>query len=237
MADQSLAARQAFLRSEHGQTAPTASAPAPAPAPAPSYYNGDSGGNNYSSQYIGGGGGGGSFAAAAPAPSVDPTQWLNAGGDAAYQAQIAALTKALSNYESDNTAQSSKYDVDYGTSLKNLGWAGAADGMVDDPSTPSVDESKGSWNLQDQNTASGRAYQNQLNDFASRGLLQSSLYGEANNNLMRSLSDQLTGLDTAKTNFMDDLTRQLTTYKDQNNASQQQAKADALARYSAQFGI
>jgi hypothetical protein len=172
---------------------------------------------------------------AAPAPAISQDDFI--ASDASYQAQLAALTKALADYQADNTAQQTKYNTDYGTSLKNLGWSPAAEGAVDNPLTPNIDESKGAWNLTDTNTASGRAYNNQQNDFASRGLLQSSLYGEANNNLMRSLSDQLSGLDTAKQNFTDDLVRQLTTYKDQNVAQQQQAKADALARYSAQYGI
>lgn len=95
----------------------------------------------------------------------------------------------------------------------------------------------GSWNFNDQNTASGKAYQNQLNDFASRGLLQSSLYGQANNDLIRSLTDQLSGLETSKSNFMTNLAQQLSAYQNQNTASQQQAKADALARYAAQYGV
>jgi len=214
--------------------------PAPAPAPAPQHYSAPSYSPppSYSEPYIQPQSAVQALAAApapAPAPAMSQDQFI--ASDAGYQAQLAALTKALSNYQADNTAQVSKYNTDFGTSLKNLGWNPAAAGAVDDPSTPNIDESKGGWNTTDTNTASGRAYENQMNDFASRGLLQSSLYGEANNNLMRSLSDQLSGLNTGKQNFMDNLTSQLTAYKDQNLAQQQQAKADALARYAVQFGI
>jgi len=206
--------------------AATASAPAPQTLPSgapyvPSYSSG--GGGSY------GGGGYSSYAASAPAPAVDPDAWLNAGGDQAYQAQMSALQKALSDYQADNTHQKDQYTTDFTKSLGQLGWT---------PGTVNPDDvNAGAWNFQDQNTASGKAYQNQLNDFASRGLLQSSLYGQANNDLLRSLTDQLSGLETSKTNFMTNLAQQLSAYQNQNTASQQQAKADALARYSAQFGV
>lgn len=164
---------------------------------------------------------------AAPEP-VDPyagmsdDDYLATGADSAYAAQMAALMKALQGYETDITAQRGKYDVDYGSTLKNLGW------MKDDPATKDVDES--GWNFNDQNTAAGRSFTNQQNDFAGRGLLQSSLYGKATEDLKRSLSDQKGGIDTSRGNFMSDLERQLGAYKNENTLSQQQARAEAIAR-------
>lgn len=205
----------------------TASAPAPQTLPSgapyvPNFSGG--GGGSY------GGGGYSSYTASAstPAPAMSADDWLNAGADQAYQAQMAALQKALSDYQADNTHQKDQYSTDFTKSLGQLGWT---------PGTNADDVNGGQWNFTDQNTASGKAYQNQLNDFASRGLLQSSLYGQANNDLLRSLTDQLSGLNTAKSNFMTNLAQQLSAYQNQNTASQQQAKADALARYSAQFGV
>lgn len=157
-------------------------------------------------------------AAAPAAPGVSEASFLVS--DPGYKAQLAALTKALSDYQASNNTQLSQYNTDYGKSLKSLGW---------DPTAKD-------WNTQDQNTSSGRAVQNLNNDFASRGLLQSSLFGEADNNLMRSLNDQLSSIDTAKQNYSTNLAQQLAAYKNQNLASQQQAKADALARYAAQYG-
>jgi hypothetical protein len=160
-------------------------------------------------------------------------QWLS--GDATYQAQLAALQQALADSQSDFTNQKTKYDTDYNDSLKNLGWVQP---MVDDPSTPDINEAAaGKWNLDDLNTSSGRAYQNQENDFAGRGLLQSTLYANANDNLMRSLNDQLGGVNTGRQNFLSDLATQQTTARNQNNASQQQARADALARMAASLAL
>jgi hypothetical protein len=176
----------------------------------------------------GGGGGGGSFAPSA-AVGGDDDSWL--AGDSSYQAQLAALLKAAQDSDADFGAQKSKYDVDYNDSLKNLGWNQP---VVDDPSTPDVDESKpGAWNFQDLNTAAGRGYNNTQNDFASRGLLQSSLFGTALDNFTRLLNDQLTGINTGKQNFLDDLTRQQSAAQSENTLNQQQARADALARRAA----
>lgn len=176
---------------------------------------------------VGGGGsiGGGGGQAYTPAPATAPPapaapsddDYLK--GDASYIAQQAALVRALSDYLADDTAQRTKYNTDYSDTMKNLGFQG------------------GQWNLDDLNTASGRSNQNQVNDFAGRGLLQSSLYGQANENLMRSLNDQRTGIDTAKTSFLGDRDRSLAAQKNQNTLDQQSARAEALARKAALYAL
>lgn len=199
-------------------------APSTPKAPAPKYDVG--GGGGYTTQDVGGGGGGGGGA-----PSEE--DYLK--GDSAYQAQLSALQKALADFSADNTAQQGKYQTSYDDSLRGLGWQ---NGMADDPMTADVDETtQGGWNFNDQNTAAGRSYQNQLNDFAGRGMLQSSGYGTALDGLTRSLNDQHSSMDTAKQSFFDDLARQLSTETNQNTMSTQQAKADAIARRAAQYGL
>lgn len=159
---------------------------------------------------------------------VSDDDYLASGADSAYTAQLAALMKAMQDYEADVTAQRGKYETDYGTTLKELGY------RRDDPSTPE-DESR--WMFDDINTAAGRSHTSQKNDFASRGLLQSSLYGKANDSLTRSLTDQLAGIDTSKQNFMGDLNRQLGAYKNENTLAQQQARAEAIARRAGGIGL
>lgn len=204
-----------------GNTASVASTSAPTrisqPAPVPQQQSAP-----ISSFDLGGGGSIGGTAAPA-APVLSDAEFL--AGDSSYQAQLAALLKALSDQQADTTAQRTKYNVDYGSALQNLGFT------PDNPATTDVNE--GTWNFGDQNTAAGRAFQNQQNDFAGRGLLQSSLYGTANDNLTRSLNDQLNGINTAKQNFLDDLARQGTSFASENTLAQQQAKAEALARRAA----
>lgn len=187
---------------------------------------GSSGGGSYST-YGGDASSGGSYAAAPMAAPAPPSEEDYLAGDSGYQAQVAALLKALELYKSDDTAQRTKYEGDYGDALRTLGWT------PDNAGTADIDESK--WNWDDQNTASGRAYQGQLNDFASRGMLQSSGYARANNDLQRSFNDQLGGVNKARTDYLSQRDRDLAGYQNENTSTSQQARAEALARRAAQY--
>lgn len=197
-----------------------------APAPQPKNFGGGGGGGSY---------GGGSVApfesARGFAPSAEPVvtdpvvkapseeDYLK--GDAGFQAQQSALAAALQRYIADDTASRSKYNVDYGNSIRDLGY----------------NEGAKSWNWNDQLTASGRGYQNQLNDFASRGMLQSQGYADAFSELQRMLGQQYNSLSTGKTSYMNDLDAQLANYKGENTSSLQSARAEALQRRAAQYAL
>lgn len=192
---------------------------------------GDSGGGSYDGGGYGGYGGaydGGGAAPTPPPPPPPPSEADYLKGDASYQAQVAALAKALSDYSADDTAQRTKYNTDYREGLRQLGWT------PDDPKT-AVNE--GAWNWTDELTASGRANQNQLNDFASRGMLQSSAYAQAQNDLQRSFNDQLGTVDRARNDFLSQRDRDLAAYKNENTGAGQTARAEALARRAAQYGL
>lgn len=165
--------------------------------------------------------GSGSLPPAVSAPSEE--DYLK--GDSQYQVQFAALKAALERYNADTQLQRTNYTTDYNKSLRDLGY------------TEGLNGGAGSWNWNDQLTASGRAYQNQLNDFASRGMLQSQGYADAASDLERMLNDQYGQLSTNKTNFMTDLDRQLANYKGENTSSQAAARAEAIARRAAQYGL
>lgn len=188
---------------------------------------------DYSSNYSGPGptealyGGAGEGAPTA-APMSDE-DYLS--GDASFLAQMAALQAALGNFEADSNNRKSRYGTDFDESMVNLGWQ-----SKDNPDTVDVDESN-SWNWNDTNYAAGRARQNTENDFASRGMMQSSLFGEATNNLERSLNDQRGGMVKAKTGFEQDLASQLGSYKAENKLSGSQARAEALQRRANNIAI
>ena len=177
--------------------------------------------------YSPGGGGlystGGSYPGADPISGVSEEDYL--AGDATYQATLSALLKQLQNFETDITQQKANRKLDYDRALSDLGWIPGADGA------------DGSWNYQDQLTAAGRSYQNLLNDYASRGMLNSTGYADAQSNLSRSLIDQFEGLETSNKQFIGDLDRQLAKTKDENTAAQQAARAEAIARRAAQMGF
>lgn len=142
-------------------------------------------------------------------------------GDGSYQSQFAALKGALERYLADSDLQRTNYNTDYTSSLRDLGY----------------DEGQKTWNWNDQLTASGKAYQNQLNDFASRGMLQSQGYADAATDLERMFNQQYQQTATNKTNFMTGLDRETANYKGENTAAQQAARAEAIARRAAQYGL
>ncbi len=184
--------------------------------------------------YGGGGGGGGGTYGIAPlsaAPAVSKDDWIAA--DPGYKAQRDALAKALADYTANYNAEIGQYDVDYEKGLRSLGWDFE---KLDDPMTKE-NEGVGTWNLTDMTRSSGRSYQNQLNDFASRNMLQSSLYAQAVSDLMRSLDEQLGNVNTARQNFRNDKQRALTAYKTDNESQRNLAYADAASRYAALFGV
>ena len=203
---------------------------APVAVPQQSASGGGGGGGGGGSYYSGGGGGGGSYGggggdsygSSVAAPVVTPpTEEDYLAGDSGYTTQLSALQSALQRYIADSDFQRKNYETDYGKSLRDLGY----------------DEGKKAWNWTDQLTASGRGYQNQLNDFGARGMLQSSGYADAFNELQRMLGQQYDSLSGAKTNYMTDLDNQLANYKGENTSSQQAARAEALARRAAQYGV
>lgn len=162
--------------------------------------------------------GGGAVGYAAPAASE--TDYLAT--DDVYNATVAAINAALAMYEADDAAQRKKYDVDYDTSLQTLGWKKPIG------TEGSADFKPGDWNLTDQTTASGKSYQSQLGDFASRGLLQSSLYDRARGDLMNQLDKQRTSVETARTNFMDERDRLLAAERAGKLQEKQQARLTAI---------
>lgn len=189
------------------------------------------GGGAQTDLYSGGGGpgdfgGGGPMAMASVAPAVTaPSEEDYLAGDGSYQSQYAALKGALERYIADSDLQRTNYNTDYQSSLRDLGYTEGQNGAP------------GAWNWNDQLTASGKAYQNQLNDFAGRNMLQSQGYADAATDLERMFNQQYQQTATNKTNFMTGLDRELANYKGENTASQQAARAEAIARRAAQYGL
>lgn len=200
---------------------PRGAGPALPPYPQLLTQQGSSGGSGGGGGYggsgimdLGGGGGGGM------APSVSaPTEEDYLAGDAGYQTQLSALQGALQRFLADSDFQRSNYNTDYGKSLRDLGY----------------DEDTKQWNWNDRLTASGRGYQNQLDDFASRNMLQSQGYADAYQELLRMLNQQYDSMAGARNTFMTDLDNQTANYKAENLANQQAARAEALQRRASQF--
>ena len=207
----------AASRNMHRFGTPTApSYQAPAPQAAASY----DGGGGYS-----GGGGGGSYgiAAAVAPPRLSDDDWL--AQDSQYKSAVSALEQKLRDFEVENTSTREKGTQDYDNSLLRLGWV-----------KPTAEGGAGSWNQEDRSTSYGNSYQGQMGDFASRGLLQSTLYDQARNDMLGNFNRQRTDMDTAQTNFLEELSRALSTQKSDTQLGKDQARVQALARRAAAEG-
>ena len=192
-------------------TAPSYQAPPPPPPP---------------QQFGGGGGGGGSYgvaAAVAPPPRLSDDDWL--AQDSQFKSAVSALEQKLRDFEVENTSTREKGTQDYDNSLLRLGWV-----------KPTAEGGAGSWNQEDRSTSYGNSYQGQMGDFASRGLLQSTLYDQARNDMLGNFNRQRTDMDTAQTNFIEELARALSTQKSDTQFGKDQARVQALARRAAAEG-
>lgn len=175
-------------------------------------------------------GGGYSQAPAAPPPVPTSADALNTPD---YMAAVAALRNASELFSADQASAKNRFNVDYENAVRNLGWIPDAAGG-------------GKWDegdlfaTQGKQTASGQAFSGQLNDFASRGLLQSGLFAAQRNALQNEMSDRLKSQEQTRTRFTEDLAT-----KERNfQAEQERARMDALnaakqnlmSQYLAQYG-
>jgi len=200
-------------------SAPIAPPPPPPPLPpAPQINMGDmgfGGGDSFTS----------TLAPAAPPPMPTEEEFL--AGDATYKDQLAALIAALDNYGTEQTRQRGNYDTDFINALDTLGFRDS------DRSADTADDRV--WQNNDLNTSFGRGTQSIQNDFAGRGMLQSTGFARAQDDLMRSLMDQVASMDTGRQRFTDDLGAQRSAFEAQNKVGQQDARNSALQRRALQY--
>lgn len=158
---------------------------------------------------------------AAP-PKISDEDWLKQGGDSIYAEQLAALKKAMEDYQTEQGVQRGRYNTDFEEGSRRLGWKDR-DGFEGK-------EDPGQWDFEDTNFAAGRGFKGQRDDFAARGLLQSSDYGDARTMLERNLNDQRASMLTDRSRFTDDLAAQLAAFQAENTNAQGSARQEALLR-------
>lgn len=145
--------------------------------------------------------GGVGFPSTPAAPSI--SDFL--GEDETYQSQLAALTKALANYQSQMGERTGEYNTEFARRLSDL-------------------------NLTEQRNTSDQA-----DDYAGRGLYISGLYGRARGDLERDFDNREGDMNLAKNQFLSGLNRDFTNFQEENNLSRQRAQQDALNRRSLQY--
>lgn len=188
------------------------------------------------------GGGGGGFSGgglvataagnyAAPAVPAIPSEEDYLANDSTYIAEKsgidATLAAALAAFSRDRAA----YDADFGGALRNLGW------QFKDPNNWSDNPGAGSWREGDLTGAYGAAYNNQQNDFAGRNMMRSSFYGRALEDLLSSFDRQRNQMIASRSGQFNDWKAEEQGARDEARIGRDQARAAAMARRAAMYGI
>jgi len=194
----------------------------------------------------------------APAPSQQPSaprplNWR----DAAYNAQIASIQRALQDFETGATTRGERYGQDFMTGLRGLGYR-PAEGFQAMPNVlEQLDQTKaqpmamsalsaeadsapvsmtpvsGGFDLEgeyDPYSAAARGTRGTRDEFAARGTLRSSDFAKTFGEFQNRLQKQLDAMETSRTRFGQDLATEVAQQRTQSQEREQQAQRDAMMR-------
>jgi hypothetical protein len=143
----------------------------------------------------------------APPKPVVPDANKYLGQDTTYQSQIAQLRKAYTDYVAGQNNEKTNYGNTYALNKRGL----------------TTDKTNAFTGLQD--------------DYASRGLLQSGVYGKAYSDLQGEYSQRQAAMDTERTSFLNDLATNLKTFQGDQTTTTTSARQEALARRAAKYNL
>lgn len=159
-------------------------------------------------------------------------QWL--GKDSAYLAEASSLKGTRNNALSDYVNQLRTYDTDFQSALKNLGRTGY---KADNMKTGNKDEYKsGRWDANNQLGAYGQGLKSINNDFSSRGLMDSSFFGEGLTNFNTDMDNQLSSLEKSRQGYRSDNRIQTQAANTDYQNALKRAQADSAARAEVRYG-
>lgn len=153
--------------------------------------------------------------------------------DPAYIAESASLKGTLNNALSDYTNQLRTYDTDFTTALKNLGRTSY---RGDSSRTKADDYRSGKWDPNNQLGAYGQGLESINNDFSSRGMMDSSFFGEGLTNFNTDMDNQLASLEKSRQGFRSDNTVQRTSAQTDYQNALKRAQADSAGRAEIRYG-
>ena len=154
-----------------------------------------------------------------PAPSIDDPNWEPT--DSAYIAEAAGINSDTQSLLDELKRQRGMYELDWKTALRNLGY----------------DQGAGRWDRGNRLGAYGQAINNQTNDFASRGLMNSSLYANALADLEGSFTQQLGDLNAANLQDETGYNERVAAATTQKDNALKQARMNALARLTSGLSL
>jgi hypothetical protein len=209
---------------------------------------------NRAAQASSGGGGGGSRnvpATEPPPPAAPrPLNWQ----DSSYNAQIAALDRALRDFETGASTRGQRYQEDFSTGLGRMGFRPAPQPMamsalsegVETPNTFGVSTGplQGEFDVEgefDRTSAAARGTRGMRDEFAGRGTLRSSDFAKSFADFQDRLNQQLTGMERGRDRFTEDLQAESAQFQartgEQRAAAQEAATNRALMRQLSQMGF
>lgn len=144
---------------------------------------------------------------APPKPAPPPGNATWLRGDSVYQRQLAAYSKALADFQADQGLARTDYETNYQNTFRDIG------------------------------LAKGDAQEALKNDYASRGMLQSSLYNEGLGELNSQYQNQYNDLAKQRTGFLDQLAQEFVKYKNEQGSQQQNAMDEALRRRAEKYNL
>jgi hypothetical protein len=174
--------------------------------------------------------------------------------DPEYNAQIAALDRALRDYETGAQQQAERYGIDYLQGVRNIGYR-PAPGFVAMPNILEAGQEQaspmaaraitgaeepdvtagmqGQWDIEgqfDPYSAAARGTRGLRDEFAARGTLRSSDFGQTFGEFQNRLNEQLEAMETGRTRFGEDLSSELAQQRATTNERRQAAERAASQR-------
>jgi len=205
-----------------------------------------------------GGGGGSRNIQAQEAPAAIPVREMPAINwrDSAYNAQIAAIQRALQDYETGAQTRGERYGQDFTTGLQRLGdrpgegfqampnilealsaqqmaRTAGPDGAAEGEMSVSVAPLAGAFDIEgqyDPYTAAAQGTRGLRDEFAGRGTLRSSDFGRTFGEFQNRLNQQLQAMETGRTRFGQDLATEVSRERLSMQDRMQQAQRDAMLR-------
>lgn len=166
-----------------------------------------SSGGSSSSRSSGGGGGGSVSSAVAKVAPAAPNINSYLGTDSVYQNAVSGGKRSLADFLSELNRRRGEATTQYNTTL----------GGMERDRTQQLDDLR--------------------QEFASRGLINSGLFGEEQGKFQKQFTDQQNALGTQQTSLLADLMSQQTNYQREQQMALQAAKQEALARRAAKYNI
>jgi hypothetical protein len=189
----------------------------------------------------------GNTPAPAPSPAPEPRapqppDWR----DSAYNAQIAALNRALQDFETGAQTRAERYGQDFTTGLSRMGFR-PGEGFQAAPDLENLTQPmarsmsagaeggvavpQGQWDIEgefDRTSAAARGTRGMRDEFAGRGTLRSSDFAKSFGDFQNRLGQQLEAMETGRTRFGQDLATELGQFR--TRTEEQRSAAEAAAQ-------